>query len=414
MAFLLGFIGPGLQADGKEQWVEVKSPHFVAVSDAGESEARKALRQFEEIREVFRKVFPGIRVDAGRPLSILVLRDEASMKRFLSARFEGKDSVRPSGWFAHSQDEDYALLRLDAGLDVGHPYSVLYHEYTHGIINTNFPHLPVWLNEGLAEFYGATEIQKDKVLIGGIQPTRLLHLRQSAFLPADIFFAVDHDSPHYREGQKATQFYAQSWALVHYLLMDPRAQKEGLFRKLLEALGRGVDSTAAARSTFGDLQEFTNSLRTYAKQHAFQYWTFEVATRLSDKDFVSRHLDRAEALTIRAEYLLRSGRQAEARPLLEEALGLDPGLARTYAALGQLDLLGNDPKQARARLLEAQRLDGRDFRTAYYLGVAALRSRASDDLERAEARLHLERACALNPSFAPAHSMLALACVGFP
>ncbi|MBI5627483.1 MAG: hypothetical protein HY953_01080, partial [Candidatus Rokubacteria bacterium] len=334
LASLLGLPALPLAAGDKELWVEVKSPHFVALSDAGESEARTALGRFEEIRNVFRGVFPNLRVDSGRPLTLLVLRDQASMRRFLPRQFEGKDPALPGGWFSQTEDQDYAVLRLDVPRTSEHPYFVLYHEYTHGIIHANFANTPVWLDEGIADFYGATEILKDKVLIGRPPESHVRRLQESALLPPDIFFAVDHQSPHYRDGGKRGLFYSQSWAAVHYLFSEPEALKSDLLRKLMQAQGASADPLAAPQAAFGDPKAFLGKVNAYIRRGAFRYLTYGLSARLSDRDFTAKQLGRAEALVVRAEFLSRAQPSQAALPLLQEALALDPGLARAHAALG--------------------------------------------------------------------------------
>ena len=37
-------------------------------------------------------------------------------------------------------------------------YALVFHEYTHSILHMNARWLPTWLDEGMAEFYGYTEI----------------------------------------------------------------------------------------------------------------------------------------------------------------------------------------------------------------------------------------------------------------
>ena len=39
------------------------------------------------------------------------------------------------------------------------------------------------------------------------------------FIPLPELMAVRHDSPLYNEGDRRSIFYAESWALLHYLLM---------------------------------------------------------------------------------------------------------------------------------------------------------------------------------------------------
>ena len=40
-----------------EKWVEVRSPHFIVVSNAGAQQAKNTANQFEQIRERFLRAF---------------------------------------------------------------------------------------------------------------------------------------------------------------------------------------------------------------------------------------------------------------------------------------------------------------------------------------------------------------------
>ena len=63
-------------------WVEVKSPHFTIVGNAGEHNAQGLARRFERFRQAFQLRSNG-RVDAGKPFVILACRDEETMKSLI-------------------------------------------------------------------------------------------------------------------------------------------------------------------------------------------------------------------------------------------------------------------------------------------------------------------------------------------
>ncbi len=54
-------------------------------------------------------------------------------------------------------------MNADAGND---PYSVIFHEYTHYMLSGAYSYLPLWIEEGCAEFYSTFYAQKDRVDIG--------------------------------------------------------------------------------------------------------------------------------------------------------------------------------------------------------------------------------------------------------
>jgi len=59
-----------------DSWIEIRSPHFTVLSNAGESEGRKTALQFEEVRALFHQGFPKLRVDSGKPTIVFAIKNE--------------------------------------------------------------------------------------------------------------------------------------------------------------------------------------------------------------------------------------------------------------------------------------------------------------------------------------------------
>lgn len=76
----------------------------------------------------------------------------------------------------------------------------------------------MWLNEGLAEFFSTFQYEKGRAIIGRPLEAQLIFLNQVAWLPLQAVLAAKMDSPEYNEDFRNSVFYAQAWALVHYLL----------------------------------------------------------------------------------------------------------------------------------------------------------------------------------------------------
>ena len=131
------------------------------------------------------------------------------------------------GFFQAGQDLNFIALNLEASSD--NPYHLIYHEYVHNLLNNFKVRFPPWLNEGLAEYYSTFEVTDGdkKILLGRAIENHILYLRQNKFLPLATLFTVDHNSPDYNENSKKGVFYAESWALVHYLMLgNPERQKQ--------------------------------------------------------------------------------------------------------------------------------------------------------------------------------------------
>ena len=122
--------------------------------------------------------------------------------------------------------------------------------------------VPPWLNEGLAELYSSLEPRGDRILVGQVIPGRVQVLRTGEWIPLATLLAVDHNSPYYNEKSRAGMFYAESWALVHMLNLDPE------YRPHLNALVAALkDETIrrppSPRPTASSIDEVEAALRTY-------------------------------------------------------------------------------------------------------------------------------------------------------
>ena len=99
-------------------WIEVRSPNFVVVSNAGEKQARRTAGQFERIRNVFQSGL-NMRVDPGKPIIILAARDENTLKQLIPSFYERKGQTHPVGIFQAGEEKHFVALRLDIPGDQG-------------------------------------------------------------------------------------------------------------------------------------------------------------------------------------------------------------------------------------------------------------------------------------------------------
>ena len=69
----------------------------------------------------------------------------------------------------------------------------------------------------MAEFYQNTDIDGKDVRLGQPSAGNINLLRNNRLIPLTTLLQIDHSSPYYHEEQKGNIFYAESWALTHYL-----------------------------------------------------------------------------------------------------------------------------------------------------------------------------------------------------
>jgi tetratricopeptide (TPR) repeat protein len=396
------------EARASDSWIQVTSPHFTVVSNAGEKEAKRIANQFEAIRGVFHLIFPAMRVDSGKPLTVIAVKNEESMKTFLPDFWAGKDRARPAGIFVSGFDENFAVLRTDVTGSAENSYHSLYHEYTHSILRLNFASLPVWLDEGLAEFYGNTVITDKELQVGMPSSRQVNLLRKSNFIPLDQLLTADRRSPFYNEQDQASIFYAESWALVHFLSLDPEARKEKYLTQYLHEWDETRDAEEAARRAFKDLKKFQSRLDDYLRQPAFQIYHGKLEEKAST-ELTVRSISPAEALVVQADFFQHYGHAADARRVLKQALDLEPNLASVHEGLGFDNYAQYNNDDAEKEFKQAAQLNPQDFRPYFYLAEINYRR----NHYRAESTVqiigYLEKAAQLNPNFAPTYAFLSVA-----
>ncbi len=384
------------------RWVEVKSPNFTVLTDTNEKQGRKIAMQFERMRAVFRTVLPNANGDAGAPVIVLALKDRKGFQSLEPASYLAKGQLDLAGFFQRSQDKSYILLRLDA--EGEHPFATVYHEYTH-LLMSKATWIPLWLSEGLAEFYQNTDIRDKDVLLGQPSVYDIYYLRDHKLLPLATLLAVDHASPYYHDEEKGSAFYAESWALTHYIEIDDSEKNTHHMRDYAKLLIDGNDSVSAAQKAFGDLAQLQKALDHYVGQAMFRSYKINSVFTVDESTFPAQPLTTPEVNVARADVLLNVNRTEEARALLDAVLRDDPKNAGAFEVLGTLQFHAGDVAGAKKSYGEAVKLDSKSYLAHYY--YAAMSMNEGDRAEDAAVESSLRRAIALNPEFAPAYDSLA-------
>ena len=306
--------------------------------------------------------------------------------------------------FLQGQDKNYVLLRLDAQGE--HPYAAVYHEYMHFVVRKAADWLPLWLNEGWAQYYENTEIKDKEVGMGEASVGNLMLLRQSRLLPLATLLAVDHNSPYYHEENQGFIFYAESWALTHYLTNKDEQDKTDRLTNYVKLVSDNVDPVTAATRAFGDLKILENSLSQYISQRRFYYFKMRGATDADDAGFQVRPLTRSQADAILADFLVYNQRAKDAHALLDRVLKDEPNNVAAHETMGFLAFCEGNFEEAAKWYEQAVNLDSQSYLAHYYFAVSAMRGSLSSH-PSAQIEASLRSAIKLNPSFAPAFDQLA-------
>jgi tetratricopeptide (TPR) repeat protein len=402
----------------KDNWISLRSKNFFLVGNASEKEIRKVALKLEQFRAVLTAALPNIRFNTPVPTTVVVFKDHRSYGPF-------KPHANTAGYFQAGPDVNYITLTTEVpGAEFGRltssggrdpAYEVIFHEYTHLLVNNSFENAPLWFNEGFAEYYSSFIINDDqKIILGRNIGEHVYLLRDNKMLPLKMLFAVDHKSPHYNEAKKQGIFYAQSWALVHYLLIG-KTGKSVQLGKFLDLLNARVAVEDACQQAFGmPLEAMEKELRNYINQSRYNELSGHFEHKLAlDTNLPVTPLTEAEAQAYLGDLMLHSHRK-DAYTYLEKALKLDPNLGMAHASLGMAYFREGKVNEARASLERAVELNSQNYLAHYYYAFTLSRStnenepvaRYTPDALK-KIREHLQKAIALRPDYPESYNLLA-------
>lgn len=410
LVLLIPFVptgAPVTAAPVKDVWMKVQAKHFTLIGNAKEKEIRRVGTQLEQFRYVFTSLLPKARLDDSVPTTVIVFKDDGAYKPY-KPTYNGK-TVSVAGYFVSDRQRNFITLTPNPGGE--YPFGVIFHELVHLIVRDNMKSTPLWLNEGLAEYY-ATLLVKDgdrKIELGNAHTWHLLRLREEKLMPIQALFDVDHRSPEYNERDKQGVFYAQSWALVHFFMTGDRGKRRQQFGKFLNLLNTGLTSAEAFQTAFKtDLPTLEKELTAYIRGNQFFIETATAKEPLVfDGEMTAEPYSEADATATLGDLLLMTGRKEEAEAHVKKALALDPNCALASATLGGLRLRQDRFDEATAALKQAvtspTATGMTHFQYAYLLTRRFDGSEATADLVRRE----LAKAVTMMPNYAEAYSLLA-------
>ncbi len=215
--------------------------------------------------------------------------------------------------------------------------------------------MPTWFNEGLAEYYSTFSITDDqKVVVGRPIASHVYRLRENKMLPLRTLFQVDPKSPYYNESDKQSIFYAESWALMHYLILGKDGERKSQLGKFVELIAASVPMEQAFQQAFAmTFESMEKELREYIQRDRYPIVSTSFTSKVGyDSAMQSAPITEAEAQAYLGDLLLKSNR-ADAESYLQKALALDPNLAMANASLGLLRVRQGKPDEARKSLERA-------------------------------------------------------------
>jgi tetratricopeptide (TPR) repeat protein len=230
---------------GGPAWTEVTSEHFRVLTDQSPDVALRTSRALEETHAAFEKMFSigmvGRAVPLGRVDFVAFDRQEDFLAVSSLPRSKAIFTQRTFGIEPQPTIVSWGPLGEDTR-------RVLQHELAHRFVRVTLPFAPIWLNEGLAEYFSTFEVS-DGIARFGKRPYPVGPGAMDAVqrLPSlEQILAADWRSFH--EQADEGRFYMASWALVHYFEHDANLRPR--FRDYQVRLARGEEPRPAFDAAF--------------------------------------------------------------------------------------------------------------------------------------------------------------------
>lgn len=386
-------------------WVEIKSPHFSVVTDAGEKRGREVAMRFEQMRAVYAALMVKANVNIPIPLQIVAFRNTKEFRQF-APLWHGKPT-QLAGLFQPGEDRSFIMLDLS----LPDPWSVVFHEYAHQLMNgTLSGSLDPWFEEGFAEFFATIEVDNKEARVGKVPNDTYAILAQSSWIKLADLLKVRHYSETYNAGgERRTVFYAESRMMVHYLYDNKLIPKLSTFFDL--EMNQNVPVEEVVQKTFGmTVQQFDKVLHDYLNSGHYKYFAIPAPTDIAISGYTTSQLADADSKAILADVHLHSiDYQQKAVEEFQDVLKEDPNNAAAYRGLGYAYLRNKDFDRAADCFRHAAALDSKDPRVHYYSALLANRRTGFNSSNLPEVIQELETAIALDPSFADPYMLLGFA-----
>jgi tetratricopeptide (TPR) repeat protein len=396
---LLGLVGCAGPVALDRSWIEVSSKNFSIYSTMKEPDARTLLEDLELFRAALLAVTKLRDVHPNVPTDIYAFQHGSDYARF-----------RPvSGAVGHFVPGLRGnLVGMSAGENGVLARVVLYHEYTHFLLhNEGRGYYPLWFDEGFAEMLGSIDVLGALVRVGTVPQHRMQALVYPRKLPYRRVIGT-HTFEGFTDYDYA-MFYAQSWLLVHHLILGQGGHFTPRLDKYLERVAQGADDVKAFEESFGiDVDDLDQKMLDYAKQipsfglprHDLVKG-LQISVRAVPVDEIANRL---------GWFALTMGNLPLAKSYFERAAAANPNNARAIAGIAEMHKYDGKWADAEAGYQRALALAPDDWQNqlefAEYYFYRAVIAEAGREENLAHARERLSRVIELAPNHPEAYAQL--------
>jgi hypothetical protein len=233
--------GPSLRVPADMKRYETK--YYVMFTDITEDEAREAAIRMTKMAEEYHARTQDFSGAIRQKFPFYLFREASDY--YASGAMKGSAGVF-----------DGSTLRAIAGEKVGgRTWHVVqhegFHQFAHAVIGTGT--MPMWANEGLAEYFGEAVFTGDGFVSGVMPPFRVKRLKRAvegdAIRPVSEMMRLSNAQ---WNGELNIANYDQAWAMVQFLAHGDGGKYQKAFSRFMGAIGGGQDAARAWAANFGN------------------------------------------------------------------------------------------------------------------------------------------------------------------
>jgi len=353
-------LGAAAAPSDDTRWTRVSTEHFVLSGDAPAADIARLAVRLESLRSVFTDTLPRTDNQSLLPTFVIVFGSDRTFGPYQPA------GVVVGGYAVHEPFIPCMVLRSNGSDEA---FRTIVHEYVHVLFDA--PWLPLWLSEGIADYYSTTTLSRDRrrAVLGDRIPA---HLTQASrwWVPLSQVLGRTHSS-RLSNDDASMSFYAESWLLVHYLTRGTPA-KGAQIARFVDLLSAGATEEAAFEQAIGKPAKIEAELRRYLG-NGIVYGEERTLTNGIDAAAARpRTMSVAEVDASLGRLLFHLRRDGEAVARLKASMDADPGLTEPIVTLGLMHLRQGRRAEALTCFRRANAQDPTNLFVAYHEGLMAL------------------------------------------
>jgi len=222
-----------------------ETPYYTLHTDLSEAEAREADLRMTRMFEEYQRRTSDFAGQVKKKFPFFLYRNKAD---YLAAGAPNGSAGVYIEWHGNSW-----LIAVAGPKTSAYTWHVVQHEGFHQFIRASLQNdIPIWANEGLAEYFGEGIWTGDGFVTGLIAPDRLEDVKKAiqnrTFRPfAQMMTMTDEEWGNKLEYSN----YNQAWAMVHFLAHAENGKYQQAFLAFMNKVSRGAPPINAWTDVFG-------------------------------------------------------------------------------------------------------------------------------------------------------------------